>query len=262
MQKKGVETLIQQVQTTAANPVESEQIDLPEVVLQPLPMNAKVAEQHHFAHDLLEEMLFKRGIFKPYFMGEGKHGKPFLLEHPQIQFNISHCKNAALWHWLETVRRRRGNHSTDAGTCIASSSDCFGTAGNFTVRITRTVFFAVLDTKRELCKGVGRWDFLSDADAGIFPARATCNGRNAVPCTEGKWRNSRSDAGICCSRSRGRIPILSGYLGAEASLFRLYSQGRITEKGSRMCHSAPFFFGISKKEINPYPCRCPDIHLR
>ena len=96
MQKKGVETLIQQVQTTAANPVESEQIDLPEVVLQPLPMNAKVAEQHHFAHDLLEEMLFKRGIFKPYFMGEGKHGKPFLLEHPQIQFNISHCKNAVL----------------------------------------------------------------------------------------------------------------------------------------------------------------------
>ena len=96
MQKKGVETLIQQVQTTAANPVESEQIDLPEVVLQPLPMNAKVAEQHHFAHGLLEEMLFKRGIFKPYFMGEGKHGKPFLLEHPQIQFNISHCKNAVL----------------------------------------------------------------------------------------------------------------------------------------------------------------------
>ena len=94
--KKGVETLIQQVQTTAANPVESEQIDLPEVVLQPLPMNAKVAEQHHFAHGLLEEMLFKRGIFKPYFMGEGKHGKPFLLEHPQIQFNISHCKNAVL----------------------------------------------------------------------------------------------------------------------------------------------------------------------
>ena len=78
--KKGVETLIQQVQTTAANPVESEQIDLPEVVLQPLPMNAKVAEQHHFAHGLLEEMLFKRGIFKPYFMGEGKHGKPFLLD--------------------------------------------------------------------------------------------------------------------------------------------------------------------------------------
>ena len=29
-------------------------------------------------------------------MGEGKHGKPFLLEHPQIQFNISHCKNAVL----------------------------------------------------------------------------------------------------------------------------------------------------------------------
>lgn len=88
--------MIQQVQTTVANPVESEQIDLPEVVLQPLPMNAKVAEQHHFAHGLLEEMLFKRGIFKPYFMGEGKHGKPFLLEHPQIQLNISHCKNAVL----------------------------------------------------------------------------------------------------------------------------------------------------------------------
>ena len=220
MQKKGVETLIQQVQTTAANPVESEQIDLPEVVLQPLPMNAKVAEQHHFAHDLLEEMLFKRGIFKPYFMGEGKHGKPFLLEHPQIQFNISHCKNAVLC----------GIGSKPLGVDV--------------------------ETIRPM------WDCLSDADAGIFPARATCNGRNAVPCTAGTRRDSRSDAGICCSRSRGRIPILSGYLGAETSLFRLYSQDRITEKGSRMCHSAPFFFGISKKEINPYPCRCPDIHLR
>ena len=83
----------------------------------------------------------------------------------------------------------------------------------------------------------------SHADAGIFPARATCNGRNAVPCTAGKRRDSCSNAGICRSRSRCRIPFLSRHLGTEASLFRLYSQGRITEKGSRMCHSAPFFFG-------------------
>ena len=118
MQKKGVETLIQQVQTTAANPVESEQIDLPEVVLQPLPMNAKVAEQHHFAHGLLEEMLFKRGIFKPFFMGEGKHGKPFLLEHPQIQFNISHCKISCC---SEAVRTRRNTRSR-IGRMVSTST--------------------------------------------------------------------------------------------------------------------------------------------
>ena len=250
MQKKGVETLIQQVQTTAANPVESEQIDLPEVVLQPLPMNAKVAEQHHFAHDLLEEMLFKRGIFKPYFMGEGKHGKPFLLEHPQIQFNISHCKNAVLC----------GIGSKPLGVDVE-------TIRPMRERVLRRVLTAseqqeILQSESpELCF-LRFWTLKESFVKALGVGRATCNGRNAVPCTAGKRRDSRSDAGICCSRSRGRIPILSGYLGAETSLFRLYSQDRITEKGSRMCHSAPFFFGISKKEINPYPCRCPDIHLR
>ena len=132
-------------------------------------------------------MLFKRGIFKPYFMGEGKHGKPFLLEHPQIQFNISHCKNAVL------------------------------------------------------C-GIGSKPLGVDVET-IRPMRERVLRRNAVPCTAGKWRDSCSNAGICRSRSRCRIPLLSRHLGAEASLFRLYSQGRITEKGSRMCHSAPFFFG-------------------
>ena len=73
--KKGVETLIQQVQTTAANPVESEQIDLPEVVLQPLPMNAKVAEQHHFAHGLLEENAIQTGHFQALFHGRRKTWK-------------------------------------------------------------------------------------------------------------------------------------------------------------------------------------------
>ena len=35
-----------------------------------------------------------------------------------------------------------------------------------------------------------------------------------------------------------------------------------SKKGSRIMTFCPFFFGISKKEISPYPCKCPDIHLR
>lgn len=86
--------MIQEVQTTTAIAETDGQSTLPEVILQPLPMNVKVAEQHRYAHDLLDEMLLKRGVSKPYLLKEGDHGKPFLLEHPQIQFNLSHCKNA------------------------------------------------------------------------------------------------------------------------------------------------------------------------
>ena len=231
MQKKGVETLIQQVQTTAANPVESEQIDLPEVVLQPLPMNAKVAEQHHFAHGLLEEMLFKRGIFKPYFMGEGKHGKPFLLEHPQIQFNISHCKNAVLCGIgskplgvdVETIRPmrervlRRVLTASEQQEILQSESP-------------ELYFFAVLDTKKSFVKALGVGISYPMQTLAFSLREPLCNGRNAVPCTAWKRRDSCSNAGICRSRSRCRIPLLSRHLGTEASLFRLYSQGRITEK--------------------------------
>lgn len=66
------------------------------LVLQRIPSESNVTEQHHFAHRLLEQMLQEQGIAPPYVLQKGKHGKPFLAYHPDIQINLSHCKGAVL----------------------------------------------------------------------------------------------------------------------------------------------------------------------
>ena len=42
---------------------------------------------------MLREMLEKRGLTHPFRFERNEHGKPFLADHPEIHFNISHCKN-------------------------------------------------------------------------------------------------------------------------------------------------------------------------
>lgn len=41
---------------------------------------------------MLEELLKPLSI-KDMEMGKNEHGKPFLLRHPEVHFNLSHCKN-------------------------------------------------------------------------------------------------------------------------------------------------------------------------
>jgi len=36
------------------------------------------------------------GISEPPVFGYGEHGKPFLLDHPDIHFSLSHCREAAI----------------------------------------------------------------------------------------------------------------------------------------------------------------------
>ena len=45
---------------------------------------------------MLREMLESMGLSHPFLFGHNEHGKPFLKDHPEIHFNISHCKNGIL----------------------------------------------------------------------------------------------------------------------------------------------------------------------
>ena len=42
---------------------------------------------------MLREMLESMGLSHPFIFTQNEHGKPFLADHPEIHFNISHCKN-------------------------------------------------------------------------------------------------------------------------------------------------------------------------
>ena len=42
---------------------------------------------------MLREILESKGLSHPFLFGYNEHGKPFLKDHPEIHFNLSHCKN-------------------------------------------------------------------------------------------------------------------------------------------------------------------------
>ena len=42
---------------------------------------------------MLRELIERQGIAHPFRFDHNEHGKPFLKDHPEIHFNISHCKN-------------------------------------------------------------------------------------------------------------------------------------------------------------------------
>ena len=78
--------------------------DLTEALQQISPQRREQALQ--FRHELgqrqcvLSYLLLKRALHEVYDINEnplfsyGEHGKPFLTNHPDIHFNISHCKDA------------------------------------------------------------------------------------------------------------------------------------------------------------------------
>ncbi len=78
--------------------------DLTEALQQISPQRREQALQ--FRHELgqrqcvLSYLLLKRALHEVYGIDEnplfsyGEHGKPFLANHPDIHFNISHCKDA------------------------------------------------------------------------------------------------------------------------------------------------------------------------
>ena len=42
---------------------------------------------------MLRELLENMGLFHPFYFGRNEHGKPFLKDHPEVHFNLSHCRN-------------------------------------------------------------------------------------------------------------------------------------------------------------------------
>ncbi|MBR4148252.1 MAG: 4'-phosphopantetheinyl transferase superfamily protein [Bacteroidales bacterium] len=41
---------------------------------------------------MLREILEEMGLNHPFVFGQNEHGKPFLVDYPDVCFNISHCK--------------------------------------------------------------------------------------------------------------------------------------------------------------------------
>ena len=42
---------------------------------------------------MLRELLERQGLTHPFAIERNEHGKPFLVGHPELHFNLSHCKN-------------------------------------------------------------------------------------------------------------------------------------------------------------------------
>ena len=42
---------------------------------------------------MLRELLERQGLSHPFDIGRNEHGKPFLKDHSELHFNLSHCKN-------------------------------------------------------------------------------------------------------------------------------------------------------------------------
>ena len=45
---------------------------------------------------MLRELLEQQGLSHPFIFVHNEHGKPFLKDHPEVHFNLSHCPGAAL----------------------------------------------------------------------------------------------------------------------------------------------------------------------
>ena len=45
---------------------------------------------------MLRELLEQQGLSHPFIFVHNEHGKPFLKDHPEVHFNLSHCKNGIL----------------------------------------------------------------------------------------------------------------------------------------------------------------------
>ncbi len=57
---------------------------------------ASAVMQHEAAHRLLGESLSRVYGIKEYLLAYGKYGKPYIENHPEIFFNISHCRGMAV----------------------------------------------------------------------------------------------------------------------------------------------------------------------
>lgn len=42
---------------------------------------------------MLRNLLEQQGLSHPFLFDHNEHGKPFLKDHPEVHFNLSHCKN-------------------------------------------------------------------------------------------------------------------------------------------------------------------------
>lgn len=45
---------------------------------------------------MLRELLERQGLSHPFNFAYNEHGKPYLQDHPEVHFNLSHCKNGIL----------------------------------------------------------------------------------------------------------------------------------------------------------------------
>lgn len=57
---------------------------------------ASAKMQHEATHRLLGKALLRVYGIEEYSLAYGKHGKPFIEKHPEVFFNLSHCRGMAV----------------------------------------------------------------------------------------------------------------------------------------------------------------------
>ena len=120
----------------------------------------KRSEQHKIAYALLEEILKKHFDITDYTIEKNEKGKPFLVEFPDIHFNISHCDGLAVCGIsdreigvdAELIRNYNGKamkriFSAEEQSLIAASEN------------PDTDFFRIWTLKESLCKFTGEGIF-------------------------------------------------------------------------------------------------------
>lgn len=137
----------------------------------------KRQEQHKIAYALLGEVLKKHFGITSYTIEKNEKGKPFLLEFPDVHFNISHCDGLAVCGIsdreigvdAELIRSYNGNvmkriFSAEEQSLIAVSES------------PDTDFFKIWTLKESLCKftGDGIFSGLSEYSFDISHGEPTC----------------------------------------------------------------------------------------
>ena len=61
-------------------------------ILRETPSPLPVRDQHTCAREILARLLREQYALTDYTIDVGENGKPYLKDHPQIRFNLSHCR--------------------------------------------------------------------------------------------------------------------------------------------------------------------------
>lgn len=114
--------------------------------------------KHNIAHSLLAHGLFVEYsiLYKKEKVDYGKNGKPFLVEHPEIHFNLSHCDGCAVCAidtspvGIDVENIRSFNEKTAKRVCTESELEFINSSAS-----PESSFFKLWTLKESIVKNTG-----------------------------------------------------------------------------------------------------------